>query len=207
MKLYICDINNLLDLSGVELLEEDRRSRLYRYRRQEDRARCLAAGLMLRSVFGREAAANIGLSETGKPVLSGGPCFNLSHSGDFVVLLEDSQDIGVDVEQIAPWSQPVAERVFTEKEQMWLLTQPTDAAFYRLWTGKEAIMKALGLGFRLSPESFEILPDSAGPNLVCGRKWYLHWLEIQGHMLCTASERLEDTPVPIMLSKRELLNT
>ena len=206
MKLYICDINNLLDLSGVELLEEDRRSRLYRYRRQEDRARCLAAGLMLRSVFGKEAAANIRSTETGKPVLPGGPCFNLSHSGDFVVLLEDSQDIGVDVEQIAPWLQPVAERVFTEKERMWLLTQPTDAAFYRLWTGKEAIMKALGLGFRLAPESFEILPDSAGPNLVCGYSWYLHWLEIQGHMLCTASERPEDVPVPIVLSKRELLN-
>lgn len=33
-------------------------------------------------------------------------------------------------------------------------------------------MKALELGFRLPPESFEIDPDSADPNLVCGRKWY-----------------------------------
>ena len=57
MKLYISDIRGLLDLPGIELLNESRRNRVYRYRRLEDQARCLTAGLMLRSVFGEDDAS------------------------------------------------------------------------------------------------------------------------------------------------------
>ena len=206
MKLYIFDINDLFDLGGIELLETGRRSRLFRYRRLEDQVRCLAAGLMLRSVFGKEAAASIPPSGTGKPVLPDGPCFNLSHSGDKVVLAEDDWDVGVDVEQIAPWSWQVAKKVFTSRELAWLRNQSSEAAFYRLWTGKEAIMKALGLGFQLPPECFEILPESAGPNPVCGRNWYLYWTQTEGHMLCTASEHPEKPSLPIRLSRTDLLS-
>lgn len=195
----------MFDLSGVELLEEGRRRRLYRYLRLEDQARCLTAGLMLRSVFGSEAVARMTLSQFGKPVLSGGPCFNLSHSGDKVVLLEDEEDVGADVEQIAPYSRKVAKRVFTASEQKWLQRQAADEAFYRLWTGKEAVMKALGLGFHLPPESFGILPDSLIPNSVCGRNWYLHWFEIDGHMICTAAEHSGRPEGPVLLTRNELL--
>ncbi len=205
MKLFVSDAKNLFDLSGVELLEEGRRRRLYRYLRLEDQARCLTAGLMLRRVFGSGAAARMILSQFGKPVLPGGPCFNLSHSGDKVVLLVDEEDVGADVEQIAPYSWKVAKQVFTVSEQKWLRRQATDEAFYRLWTGKEAIMKALGLGFQLPPENFEIRPDSFFPNSVCGRNWYLHWFEIDGHMICTAAGHSGRPEGPVLLTRNELL--
>jgi hypothetical protein len=44
MKLYISDIRGLFDLPGIELLDEGRRNRVYRYHRPEDQARCLTAG-------------------------------------------------------------------------------------------------------------------------------------------------------------------
>ena len=44
MKLYISDIRDLFDLPGIELLDESRKNRVYRYHRLEDRARCLTAG-------------------------------------------------------------------------------------------------------------------------------------------------------------------
>lgn len=205
MKLYISNIRELFDLCGIELLEENRKDRVYRYRRLEDRARCLTAGLMLRSVFGEEAAARIQPSQYGKLILPDGRSFNLSHSGDMVVLLTDEQPVGVDVEYITPYSQSVAKKVFTVSEQDWLRQQGTDEAFFRLWTGKEAIMKALGLGFQLPPESFEICPDSVCQNPVRGFRWYLHWLQADQHMICTAALHPGKPTMPIQLTRSHLL--
>lgn len=188
MKIYIFDINYILDLQGKELLTAERRCRTERYLRKADKARCLAAGLLLRYAFGEESASLIKADSMGKPYLPEGPFFNLSHSGDKVVLLVSDRPSGIDIEQIAPWSEAVAKRVFTPREQEWLKSQSGTDAFYRLWTAKESIMKALGLGFRLPPESFEIRTNEGVPNSVCGQDWYLHWLEIDGHMLCYASD-------------------
>lgn len=205
MKLYICDIKEVLDFQGIELLDQQRRNRLFRYRRPEDQARCLTAGLMLRSVLGKEAAASMAATPLGKPFLQNGPCFNLSHSGEKVVLLTDDQEVGTDVEYITSYPCNVAKRVFTVPEQCWLERRATDEAFFQLWTGKEAIMKALGSGFQLPPESFEISPEPCVPSTVCGRKWYLHWMKVDGHMICTASERAISPDRPILLTKDDLL--
>lgn len=207
MKLYICDIRGLLDLPGIELLDESRRNRVYRYRRLEDQARCLTAGLMLRSVFGEDDVSCMTVSQLGKPILPNGSCFNLSHSGNKVVLLADERPVGVDVEYITPYSQSVAKKVFTATEQNWLGCQATDEAFFRLWTGKESIMKALGLGFHLPPESFEICPDAGISNIACGQTWYLHWLALDLHIICTAAEHPIRPTMPILLSRNELLQT
>ena len=195
----------MMDLSGSMLLTEERRERMQRYIQLPDRARCLTAGLMLRAVFGSDKAQRIITTPLGKPYLPDGQCFNISHSGDKVVLLVADCDAGVDVEQICPYPRAVARRVFTSVEQEWLQNQKNDAAFYRLWTGKESIMKALGVGFRLPPESFEILPEESGPNSVMGRSWFLQWQQLDGHMLCCASCVPDEKVKLIFLSKKELL--
>lgn len=205
MNIYVCSISQLMDLPGVELLPQVRRERIQRYRRLSDKARCLAAGLMLRAVLGADQAQRIALSPLGKPYLLNGPCFNLSHSGDQVVLAVDNQVVGVDVEWIAPFSQAVAQRVFTSREQAWLQNQKSDEAFYQLWTGKESIMKALGLGFQLPPESFEILPEQPGPNWVMDSPWFLCWRQLRGHMLCCASSMPFTRPQWTCLARKDLL--
>ncbi len=182
-----------------------RRERMFRYRFHEDRARCLAAGLMLRYVFGGTQADSIVNSSLGKPYLPSGPFFNLSHSGSKVVLLVGDQELGVDIEQITPYSQSVARRVFTDCELAWLNIQQSDEAFFRLWTGKESIMKALGKGLQLPPESFEIDPTQAVPNRVCGRDWFLHWQVLEGHMLCCASPSVKVRYETKILSCEKLL--
>ena len=203
---YICDISELSCFPGVELLTPMRRERMFRYRLQEDRARCLAAGLMLRCVFGVTQAESIMNSSLGKPFLPSGPSFNLSHSGSKVVLLVGDQELGVDIEQIAPYSQSVARQVFTDRELRWLNEQRSDEAFFRLWTGKESIMKAAGQGFRLPPESFEIHPTQAVPNHVCGRDWFLHWQVLEGHVLCCALSSADTAYQIITLKREDLLN-
>ena len=202
---YVCDISYLHDLPGVELLTPMRRERMFRYRLHEDRARCLVAGLMLRCVFGGTQAESIMNSSLGKPFLPSGPFFNLSHSGSKVVLLVGEQELGIDIEQITPYSQQVARRVFTDCELEWLDIQQSDEAFFRLWTGKESIMKALGQGFQLPPESFEISPTQAVPNNVCGRDWFLHWQVLEGHVLCCASSSANIKYKTMTLNREDLL--
>lgn len=205
MDIYVSDITEFTDLPGVNLLTDTRQARLLRYLRQEDKARCLAAGLMLRRHFGPERAGAVRVTPLGKPYLPEGPHFSLSHSGNKAVLLVSKQEAGVDIEQIGPWSEAVARRVFSERERDWLRTQETDQGFYRLWTGKESIMKALGLGFQLPPESFEIHPDRSGPNAAGGKAWYLQWKELEGHMLCWAASAPRTVPEIIFLTREELI--
>lgn len=205
MKVYVCDISELLDFPGTQLLTQARHARMLRYYQAADKARCLAAGLMLRRVLGAKQAQQIALTPLGKPYLSGGPHFNLSHSGRKVVLLVSTDVAGVDIEQIAPYSDAVAKRVFTPREQAWLKRQESDDAFYRLWTGKESIMKALGLGFQLPPESFEILPEQGMANHVLAQTWYLHWTTLDGHMLCSATALPNAKMELVHLSRKELL--
>ena len=155
------------------------------YRRREDQARCLVAGLLLRMALGSHVAALLQNAQ-GKPYLPQGPCFNLSHSGAYVILGVSAHETGVDIERIGPFEDKVARRCYTEAELAWLYAQRDASAFYRLWTAKESIMKASGLGFAMPPESFSVLPVEEGWHMVAGRPWFLRWHTLAGHALCSA---------------------
>lgn len=100
----------------------------------------------------------------GKPDVLDPPrpiAFNLSHSGDWTLLAWHTAPcatpLGVDIEQRAPGERDVmrlARRYFSHPEQDALAAQAGDAArealFYRLWTLKEAWVKAHGLA--LAPQ-------------------------------------------------------
>jgi 4'-phosphopantetheinyl transferase len=92
------------------------------------------------------------LTEEGKPYLRSGPSFNLSHSGHLVVLAFGHEGrVGVDVEQVRPLRDlgGLARASFAKDEIDALLALPGDEqipAFFRIWTRKEAMLKALGCG-------------------------------------------------------------
>lgn len=73
------------------------------------------------------------------------PDFNLSHSGDtIVVAMSTNGKIGLDLEQNRENHTflKVAKKRFSENECDWLTKQPDPlAAFWQLWTIKEAILK------------------------------------------------------------------
>ncbi|MBW9461338.1 4'-phosphopantetheinyl transferase AcpT [Kluyvera sp. EC_51] len=88
----------------------------------------------------------------GKPTFSPGTplWFNLSHSGDTIVLLlSDEGEVGCDLEVVRPrenWP-TLAHAVFTPQERTELETKPSNeqlAAFWQIWTRKEAIIKQCG---------------------------------------------------------------
>jgi len=98
----------------------------------------------------------------GKPALSPArpaPNFNLSHSGGLAALVIASCHVGIDIEEVRPVDGAVAERFFSAGENAALRgLRGADwrDAFYRCWTRKEAVVKALGKGLSLRLASFDV---------------------------------------------------
>jgi 4'-phosphopantetheinyl transferase len=102
-------------------------------------------------------------------VRQGLPRFNLSH-GDGVALLaiHPRDDVGVDVERIAsgqrPWGR-LLQRICHPPEAREAMVEARaigPRAFYERWVGKEAVLKALGHGLRVSPAEVSLRRDAGG---------------------------------------------
>ena len=91
--------------------------------------------------------------------------FNLSHSGSWLVLALCQQGpLGIDLELgLRPRDPlPLARRFYAQSEYEWLCTLPTqeqEGAFYRLWSRKEAVLKAHGGGIAAGLEKVRFIPD------------------------------------------------
>ncbi len=88
------------------------------------------------------------------------PFFNLSHTGTQAVLAVASDlDVGIDIERVRPVERGLARRFFSVAEVATLEALPADQwreGFFRCWTRKEAVLKALGVGFSMSLASFDV---------------------------------------------------
>ena len=109
--------------------------------------------LLLGAYLGRPGRdVRLAPGDNGKPRLAGGPDFNLSHSGDWLAVAVAAAGaglVGIDVEQQRILRRPraLAKRYFLPGEAAMLegLEEPAlSAAFLRLWTAKEAVIKAAG---------------------------------------------------------------
>ncbi len=204
MELFYTTADCFADLCGLELLSPSRREKTENFKVLKSKTQSIAAGLLLRYVFG-ENAKNITAAKHGKPFLPDGPEFNISHSGNLVVLAVSKNAVGIDAEFPTDYSEAVAKRCFTQGEQLWLKEQGENGAFYRLWTGKESIMKVTGLGLSLAPKSFELLPPEDGYHKVLNSEYFLSWQDIEGYSVCTACTEKHEKTTPQKLSREILL--
>ncbi|RKK02293.1 4'-phosphopantetheinyl transferase superfamily protein [Pseudoroseomonas wenyumeiae] len=168
-------------------LDAEERDRAVRFHNEEDRQSYVAAHALKRAMLAEATGLEPGAlrwmrNHAGKPELH--PAlnfpqlrFNISHTRGLVACgLTLNDDIGVDVEAI---TRPVnvlelAEHSFTREEFTKIGLLPAhehEAYFLRLWTLKEAFVKALGTGLpfgldrfsmRLDPISLVRAPEEAG---------------------------------------------
>ncbi len=185
MQILCCDIRQWPNFNGLNYLCADRRARFERYKQPKDKLRCLIGGLMLYYAMGhnKEPLYNA----YGKPYFENELYFNLSHSGNYVVLATSQATIGIDVEIIKKYNMDVAKKCFTPNELTWLEKNNLSHAFFKIWTAKESYMKAMGLGFNLNPASFEVLPIQNGSHIINNKEWFLYWHSLDEHELCVAS--------------------
>jgi 4'-phosphopantetheinyl transferase len=184
-------------------LSEDERERARRFRFDRDRDRYVVARGTLREILAERvaeppAALRFAYGGHGKPALDRplpSPHFNLSHSRDRAALaLCDGAALGLDIEAIRPFGEGVAERFFAPGEVAALRALPEHEqvpAFFRCWTRKEAVLKALGDGLARPLAGFEVsLADEERPPLVsmrgepgAARDWALvHFVPADGFL-------------------------
>lgn len=129
---------------------------------------------LLGTYLGRDpAAVHLVPGEHGRPALAEASAldFNWSHSGHLaLVAVARGITPGVDIERLRPrpraWA--LAQRYFTPAEAAALsrlAPQEREVAFLRLWTAKEAVLKALGHGLSFGLHRLDIAYDDDAPRL------------------------------------------
>ena len=165
VQVYAINIQNLPDPKEkglvLDKLPEKRKQSTMKYMHADDRKRSLGAGILLQKILPRFGASpdNIYFGADGKPQTDG-ICFNLSHSGDYVICATAGKQVGCDIEVIKKAPRNVAERFFCRQEIVYLNSchkELQDQEFFRIWTMKESYMKMTGEGMRLPLNQFAIL--------------------------------------------------
>ncbi len=137
------------------------RARADRFVFEADRARFTVTRGILRTLLrpylaGSADPPELLLNPWGKPALPAGePRFNVTHSGDLALIaIARGADVGIDVEHHAIHRplDDLARIVFTPKECATLARLQGDDRnrfFFRTWTCKEAVVKAIGGGLSI----------------------------------------------------------
>lgn len=158
--------------SFAATLSPDEMARANRFKFEKHRNRFVAGRGALRGILApyiRAAAPELSFSYStnGKPELSGesakaGLHFNLAHSEDLaLVAVTRIGVVGVDVEEVRPIKEvdALVARFFSQRENEAFQKVPEaqkPAAFFNLWTRKEALLKATGEGITKSLNLVEV---------------------------------------------------
>jgi 4'-phosphopantetheinyl transferase len=163
-----------------DVLSPQERERVARFKQELARQHALIGRGVLRSLLSR--FLDIAPSEilvqpgpNGKPQVEG-VSFNVAHSGDIILIaVARTGLLGVDVERINPTTPvlDIAGRYFAPTEIALITDAPSaeaqQTAFFRLWSRKEAIIKADGRGLSVelssfAADDFTTVPDTAEQN-------------------------------------------
>ena len=178
-KLWLVDVDEKSALvSDVTPLSGDEIDRANRFLRAEDRARFMLTRAALRHLLAEETGASpdklaFTLGPFGKPALAGAEAlhFSVSHSGALALIgMSSSSLIGVDIELMRENIDELAlARSFFCEQEYRLLEGLKGAAqleaFYRIWTCKEAVLKAFGVGITAYLKDFQVELAPAGPSI------------------------------------------
>jgi len=187
IRVYAVQAPDAMEAVGPKALETRRLGRLQRIRNPQERGLAVAAEILARWAVAEERCldptdVHLERDANGKPFVPGVPevHLNLSHAGEWAVCATGAAPLGIDVEQEIALEVDVVTRILSSEEARHLMQAPQDQRsrrFFELWTLKESYAKALGLGWRISPDSFTISCGLSNEVVVCGpnaRPGY-HW--------------------------------
>lgn len=148
-----------IDRFSRDLLSDQEQEHLTGYRVRDAAERYVVTRSLVRAVLSERLAISprdirVSRTDTGKPVITEGLHFNVSHSGDLILMaVSEDRAIGVDIERKREVQRVDAllRRWLSEEEQSAYAAlhdggASASEAFLRLWSLKEARLKALGVG-------------------------------------------------------------
>ncbi|GKS88279.1 4'-phosphopantetheinyl transferase superfamily protein [Acidovorax sp. SUPP2539] len=163
---------------ALQHLTPEERSRARRYVRRADRVRFAQTRNAVRCLLGQRlgccpSEVPLSMGPHGKPFVDEAPqcapVFNVSHSGDHALIaLADPcgvMHLGVDIEQQRSDldADVMLDVVCTAQERDSVRRAPDVlSAFYQRWVGKEAVLKAIGIGVAEHLCSIDISPQADG---------------------------------------------
>ena len=159
------------------VLASDELRRAERFRVAAAARRFIGSRAALRMILGRATGVEpvdvvFLFGQHGKPRLpDGGLFFNASDSGGYVVVALTGAEVGVDIELARKVRRRdrLARRVCTDREIEMLARvseEERDALLLRLWTCKEAALKAVGIGLSGGARNIEAeIPPNSAPRL------------------------------------------
>ena len=179
LKVYIVDTRDESFVENREalsrMLSPYRRAKLERFasggteaaaaRRSNNYDLCLAAGLVtdigLKDYGLREKDMKYGTASGGKPIFLNHPeiRFNISHAGHYAVAaFSDEYEPGIDIEDCRRISNRIIFSIFGEEERRLIMEAPDEEKrmrmFGRIWTVREAFVKATGLGLATPRDAY-----------------------------------------------------
>jgi 4'-phosphopantetheinyl transferase len=196
------------------ILSPDELERAGRLRFERDQKYFIAARGILRIILGHYLGEDphkirFEYTSNGKPVLAITPdydklCFNLSHScGLALYALTRDRNIGIDIEHVRDdvAYREIARKFFSRGEINSLESfqkEKRNEVFFRYWTRKEALLKAIGEGISSPMKHFDVSimnGDALSPIIFPGEKiehprWYVRDLfPYRGYAAAIAGER------------------
>lgn len=150
----ILRLNKITDFSFdsfkvcYDALEENEKLRVSAKKSPQDQMCSLAARIVLKKVLAENYGINnpvIKRDTKGKPYLEHEKVyFSISHTCDTVAVAVSENPIGVDIEYVREYNDSVCRKMFSDAEIKFV--SGDDTKFTKLWTLKEAAVKATGQG-------------------------------------------------------------
>ena len=206
-----------------DVLDDAERARAARFAFARNRVEYVAAHALARRLLSEVTGAapdafRYLAGPKGKPaaLVGGRPAgvhFNLSHTNGMVAIaVSPGGELGLDTEAIdRRVDLAVADRYFFGAESRWLAELPTERraeGFLRLWTLKEAYIKATGLGlsqpldefwFEVDPPRIRFTPAIADDE----RAWRFEQRVLAGRFLVALGWRAPDGDPPVAVELLE----
>jgi 4'-phosphopantetheinyl transferase len=176
--LWWVDLDGGAGVDPAPILSAEERERAARFHFAEDASRFRRCRAMLRLGLGWYLGRNpqgivLRVGKFGKPYVDGGLYFNVSHVGGLgAIAFATRGEVGVDVEAVnrSVEAMEIASSYFTATETASIASKGTEpernSVFLRLWTRKEAVLKAAGCGIVHGLDRVEVLEDRV--SLVAG---------------------------------------
>ena len=192
VKLYTIDINTAFHHKRtlLEKANDSQKEKAMKYKNELDQVRSLASSYLINKLSKEPLLFN----DMGKPFFENGPSFNVSHSGQYIVMAVSNKDIGVDIEENKEKDMSSLIRIFNDAEAKMIKEH---ADFYYLWCAKESLIKCIGSSINRIKE-IPALPFN-GVKAFNGKQYYVKTFIEDKHIISIT--RLSDEPFDIKIEK------
>lgn len=169
----------------------DIQERIQRYRKVENKHQLLLGRLLLKTGMHDLGFTDFRLEDLyydkfNCPKWKNAVHFNIAHSGNVVACaFSRVQPIGLDIEQIRPINLTDFAYILNERDRQHIVKADDPyRAFFKIWTIKEAVTKAIGKGLAIDVQPIYIFEQYA---LLGDQKWYYQSLDFgegfAGHLV------------------------